>query len=149
MNQVGSTWRKESILMSEQENVAVVQRAYQAILEGDTSAAGQLLTDDVVLVSPGPKDLVPWAGEYHGPGGVLQYYTALSQGVEMTGMKLRELIAQGDKVVALGEHTGRVRATGRSYDLNWVQVFTVREGKIAAWDVYHDTYLVAEAARSG
>lgn len=133
--------------MSEQDNVLVVQRALKAITEGDVSVARQLLADDVVLVSPGPKDLVPWAGEYHGPGGVLQYYAALSQGVEITGMEAGEIIAQGDKVVVLGHHTGRVRATGKTYDLNWAQVYTVREGKVAALHVYHDTYLVAEAAR--
>jgi ketosteroid isomerase-like protein len=73
---------------------------------------------------------------------------AFSQGVETSGMEVREFIAQGDKVVVLGQHTGRVRATGRSYDLNWAQVYTVREGKVAALHSYHDTYLVAEAARS-
>jgi ketosteroid isomerase-like protein len=135
--------------MSEQDNVQVVQRLFQAITEGDASVAGQLLTNDVVLTSSGPKDLLPWAGEYHGPGGVLQYWTALSQGVELTGMELGEIIAQGDKVVVLGKHTGRVRATGKSYDLNWAQVYTLREGKVASLYSYHDSYLVAEAARSG
>ncbi len=134
--------------MSEQDNVRVVQECFQALGARDVPAMMQLLAEDVVLVSPGPPDLVPWAGEYHGPDGVGQYYMALSQGVETSGMEVRELIAQGDKVVALGQHTGRVRATGRSYDLNWVQVYTVRDGKVAALHSYHDTFLVAEAARS-
>jgi ketosteroid isomerase-like protein len=134
--------------MSEQDNAGVVQRLLKAITEGDATVASQLLADDVVLVSPGPKDLVPWAGEYHGPDGVLQYWTALNQGVEITGMAASETIAQGDKVVVLGQHAGRVRATGKSYEMNWAQVYTLREGKVAALHSYHDTYLVAEAARS-
>ena len=134
--------------MSEQDNLGVVQQLLKAIFEGDAAVASQLLTDDVVLVSPGPKDLLPWAGEYHGPAGVLQYYTALTQGVELTGMDTSETIAQGDKVVVLGRHAGRVRATGKTYDMKWAQVYTLREGKVAALHSYHDTYLVAEAARS-
>jgi ketosteroid isomerase-like protein len=134
--------------MSEQDNVRVVQQLFKAITEGDAPGAAQMLADDVVLVSPGPKDLLPWAGEYHGPGGVLQYYTALTQGVEITGMEGSETIAQGDKVVMLGQHSARVRATGKTYDLNWAQVYTLREGRVAAMYSYHDSYVVAEAARS-
>ena len=134
--------------MSEQDNLGVVQQLLKAILEGDATVASQLLADDVVLVSPGPKDLVPWAGEYHGPGGVLQYWTAFTKAVEVTGMAASEFIAQGDKVVVLGQHQARVRATGKTYDMNWATVYTLREGKVAALHSYHDTYLVAEAARS-
>lgn len=135
--------------MSEQDNVQVVQRLLKAITEGDVSVAGQLLTDDVALTSSGPKDLLPWAGEYHGPDGVLQYWTKLSQGVELIGMEVVDIIAQRDKVVVLGKHTGRVRTTGKSYDLNWAQVYTLREGKVASLYSYHDSYLVTEAVRGG
>jgi ketosteroid isomerase-like protein len=78
----------------------------------------------------------------------MEYYTAFMQGIESTAAEVQELVAQRDKVVVLGRHHGRIRATGKGYDLNWAQVFTVREGKIAAMHSYHDTHLVAEAARS-
>ncbi len=134
--------------MSVQDNLGVVQQLLKAMIEGDAASAAQMLTDDIVLVSPGPKDLVPWAGEYHGPAGVLQYWTAFNQAVEVTGMAASETIAQGDKVVALGHHEARVRATGKTYSMNWATVYTLRDGKVAALSSYHDTYLVAEAARS-
>lgn len=133
--------------MSEQDNIQVVQKLYQAMAAGDVPAMMALAADDGVLVSPGPPDLVPWAGEYQGPDGLLQYVTALGQGMEMSGMEVDKIIAQGDMVVALGRHTAKVRATGRSYDLEWANVCTLREGKIAVMRLYHDTYLVAEAAR--
>lgn len=135
--------------MGKKQNVQVVQKFYQLLQDRDIPGLMSLLTDDVELVSAGPKELLPWAGEYHGPEGVLQYYTTLSEGVELTGMELKEFIAQRDKVVLLGQHKGRVRATGGTYDLPWAQVFTVREGKVAGLHVYHDSYVVAEAARGG
>jgi ketosteroid isomerase-like protein len=133
--------------MSEQDNVQVVQKYFQLLLDGDAASLMPLLAQDVVLVSPGPKELVPWAGEYHGPQGVIQYYTALVQGVELTGAELQGLIVQGDRVAVVGRHHGRIRATGKSYDLSWVAIWTFREGKIASMHLYHDTYLVAQAAR--
>jgi hypothetical protein len=133
--------------MSEQENVQVAQKLFQLILSRDLAATATLCTEDFVLVSPGPKELLPWAGEYHGPQGLAQYFGAMAQGLEQTGMTLDGLIAQGDKVAAQGHHHARVRATGKSYDLSWVQIWTFREGKIASMRSYHDTYVVAEAAR--
>ena len=135
--------------MTEQDNVQVVQQLFQAMNSGDVPALMGLVTDDAVLVSPGPPDLVPWAGEYHGTDELMKYLTLFGQGVEVTGRELHDLVAQGDKVVALGKHNGLVRATGRSYELPWAQVFTLRDGKIAAITGYHDTYMVAEAARPG
>jgi len=133
--------------MGKKQNVQVVQKFYQLLQERDVPGVMSLLAEDVELVSPGPKELLPWAGEYHGPQGVLQYYTTFAEGVEFTGMEVEEFIAQRDKVVALGHHKGRIRATGRTYDLAWAQVFTVREGKLAGLHFYHDSYVVAEAAR--
>jgi hypothetical protein len=133
--------------MSEQENVQLAQKIFQMILNRDLAATVPFFTEDFLLVSPGPKELLPWAGEYHGPQAMAQYFTAMAQGLEQTGIALDGLIAQGDKVAVQGHHHARVRATGKSYDLSWVQVWTFRAGKAASMHSYHDTYLVAQAAR--
>jgi hypothetical protein len=133
--------------MSEQENVQVLQKYIQAILNRDPAAMIPLCTEDVVLVSPGPKELLPWAGEYHGSQEMVQYWAALAQGLEILGAAVEGFIAQGDKVAAQGHHTARVRATGKGYDLAWAWIYTFRAGKIASIRMYHDTYLVAQAAR--
>jgi len=133
--------------MSEQENVQVVQKVHQFILNRDPAGAMPLCTEDCVLVSPGPKDLLPWAGEYHGPQGFVQYWTTFGKALEMSDLELEGIIAQGDKVVVQGHHHGRVRATGKSYDLSWVQVWAFREGKIASMRHYNDSYPVVQAAR--
>ncbi len=41
----------------------------------------------------------------------------------------------------------RVKATGRSYETDWVHVFTLREGAVAEFREYADTAAVAEAFR--
>jgi len=43
----------------------------------------------------------------------------------------REFIAQGNKVVVLSFERGRVKATGRVVDNDYVHVFTVSEGKMS------------------
>jgi ketosteroid isomerase-like protein len=56
--------------------------------------------------------------------------------------------AQADRVVVLGSLHARVKETGRSYDNEWAMVWTLRDGKVAGWQIYEDTAreLAAHAA---
>jgi hypothetical protein len=59
-----------------------------------------------------------------------------------------EFLAQADRVVVLGSLRARVKDTGRSYDNEWVMVWTLRDGKVAGYQIYEDTAreLAAHAA---
>jgi hypothetical protein len=57
----------------------------------------------------------------------------------------RAFVTEGDKVVVMGEASWLVKSTGRSDDSPWVDVFALREGKIARTDTCYDT---APAARA-
>jgi ketosteroid isomerase-like protein len=50
--------------------------------------------------------------------------------VEEQQPEILAVVAQGAVVVVTARERGRYRATGRSYDLHWVQLFTFRQGKV-------------------
>ena len=50
-----------------------------------------------------------------------------------------EFLAQADRVVVLGSIRAQVKDTGRSYDNEWAMVWTLRDGKVAGWQIYEDT----------
>jgi hypothetical protein len=54
--------------------------------------------------------------------------------------KPREFIAQGDKVIGLGLYEAKVKSTGRTYQLEWVHSFSIRDGKIVNFHEYVDGY---------
>lgn len=58
---------------------------------------------------------------------------------EFEQFESREFIAQGDKVVVLVFERPRLKATGRVVDNEYVQVFTLNDGKVVQWCVYEDT----------
>jgi ketosteroid isomerase-like protein len=60
----------------------------------------------------------------------------------------REFIAQGNKVVVLGHGAWTVNATGRDFDSDWVHVFTIEDGHIAAFREFLDSHLAAEACQA-
>ena len=50
-----------------------------------------------------------------------------------------DAVAENDKVVVMGEATWLVRSTGLTYDNPWVNVFTLRDGKVIRTQAYYDT----------
>ena len=59
----------------------------------------------------------------------------------------QEFIAQGDKVVALGQARSMAKSTGRAIETDWVHLFTLRSGKITEVRGFEDTAAVAAAFR--
>ena len=53
----------------------------------------------------------------------------LAETLETQQFEPRQFIAQDDVVVVLGHERHRAKSTGRSYEGEWVQVFTLRDAK--------------------
>jgi ketosteroid isomerase-like protein len=133
--------------MTEQENVQVVQRLYAAFQQGDFAAFLNTLADEVKWFVPGPKQILPWAGLRKGREQVAQFFTEYAQTAEIQQFEPREFIAQGERVVVLGYRRDRVKATGRSFESEWAQVFSLRAGKIVNFRGYIDTAAIVAAFR--
>jgi len=133
--------------MTEQENVQRIQELYAAFGRGDVPAILDQLTDDVVWYDPGPPE-VPHAGRYRGREEVGSFFARIAETLEIEEFAPTEFLGQADRVVVLGSLHGRVKDTGRSYDNEWAMVWTLRDGKVAGWQIYEDTAreLAAHAA---
>lgn len=132
--------------MSEQENKKVVQAIFESFGRGDVSGLLGHVADDVVWSAPG-SSLVPHHGERRGHDGVKDFFQQLGSNVSFEKFELGELIAEGEKVVALGSERGRVNATEKTFDNDWAIVFTVRDGKVTNFFLYENTSAIAEAFR--
>jgi len=124
--------------MSEQENIGVVKQAYENFKTGNIEALLNQLSDDVEWRLPDIEN-VPFAGARRGRAQVAEFFSILADVQDTRSFETREIIAQGDKVVALGSDEFAVKATGRTHGGNWAHVFTVREGKITGFHEYMDT----------
>ena len=134
--------------MAEQDNVEVVKGAYEAFGRRDIPGLLEMLTEDVDWFTAGSPDAIPYAGQKRGRKEVEGFFTTLAATEDITHFEPREFIAQGDRVVVLGNYKGRVLANSRGYDVDWLQVFTVRDGKIAGFREYLDTAALADAHRA-
>ena len=60
-----------------------------------------------------------------------------------------EFVAQGDRVLVVGLATGRIKATNRTFEDNWVFDITVRNNKVTKIREYIDTQALARASKIG
>ena len=74
-----------------------------------------------------------------GPMAFRDYYAAIRSAVPDARYEVDDLIAEGDKVVVLGQATWHAKQTGRSFDTPFIHVFTLSDGKIARFEARADT----------
>jgi ketosteroid isomerase-like protein len=133
--------------MSDQENVAAVQRMYCAFGSGDIPALLAELADDVDWSVAGSTN-IPYAGSYRGHDGVMEFFHRLVDAIDIEQFEPREFIAQGAHVAVLGHEAGRAKPTGCRFENSWAQVFSFGGDKVVRFHEYVDTAAL-EAAFKG
>ena len=117
--------------MSEQDNKDFIKRGYEAFSSGDLDTVMSLFDDDCEWVQPGQSSV---SGTFHGKAEVMEHFGRLAE--KGLTVKLNQLVAEGDTVVAITEVTAGGE-TGQDAD-----VFTVRNGKTLSVHVHGDTSLL-------
>ena len=128
--------------MSE-ENKKVVRDAYSAISKGDAEEFFGKLSDDVEWFFIGSHR---FAGTLKGKDQIMNdLFNVLGDQLEGTGISLeiKQLIAEGDKVVAEMQGTAR-SVSGKDYNNTYNIILTVKDGLIREMREYLDTELVTE-----
>ena len=134
--------------MSEQANVRIVVDAYSSFKKGDIEKVLKVLSDDVEWITPGPPELMPFAGKRRGRQEVAEFFSTLNQQEEVELFEPQEYIAQKDKVIALIKYRGKVRATGKTVEADLVHVFTLVNEKVKSFREYYDTAATLDAYRA-
>jgi uncharacterized protein len=132
--------------MSTEKNVQTVKDFFAAAFGGDKEATLALLAEDIEWIVPG-KDW-PLAGTFRGHAGVAELVKTESETMEMSLSEPREFIGQGDRVLVVGFAKGKVKATNKPFEDDWIFSITVRDGKLTNIREYVDTQALARAAQA-
>ena len=124
-------------------NADVIRGLYAAFARGDVPAVLGAMAPDIAWTEAAG---FPYGGTYVGPDAVLAGEVARI-GAEWDGYTAvpHTFVAEGDRVVALGDYGGTYRATGRRFDAPYAHAWTLRDGLIVRFVQYTDTAL-AQAA---
>jgi ketosteroid isomerase-like protein len=132
--------------MSIEENVQVVKDFFAAIGSGDKEPLLALVAEDIEWIIPGED--WPLAGTHRGHAGLAAVLQKASDEVEMTYPKSPEFLAQGDRVFVIGVATGKIKATNKPFEDQFVFDITVRNGKLKSIREYIDTQALARASQT-
>ena len=130
--------------MSTEKNIQTVKDFFAAIGRGDRKALLALVAEDIEWIIPGED--WPLAGMRHGHAGVADLLETASKSIE-TSTEPRQFVAQGDRVLVIGFAKGKIKATNKSFEDDWVFAITVRNGKLTNIREYIDTQALARAAQ--
>jgi ketosteroid isomerase-like protein len=130
--------------MSE-ENVAIIRGVYEAFAKGDVAGVLGRMSPEIRWQE---AENFPYCdgNPYCGPEAIASGVFARCIG-EWNGFAVRmsDLIDGGDRVVALGRYGGEYKGTGRRMNPQAVHIWTLKDGKIIAFQQYIDTLDVARA----
>jgi ketosteroid isomerase-like protein len=127
------------------KNIEIVKRLYAAFDSDDSDSSGNgldailgLLAEDVDWEFQGPE-AIPYAGSYHGREAVARFFAMIPEYVEALEFNVRQYLADGDVVIALGDEKMRVKSTGKTFEMEWADIYTFKKGRIVRFREYTDT----------
>ena len=129
--------------MSEQ-NKSIVSQASNNFKAGDIEGLLNLFAEDITWTLPEMVG-VPFAGARTGRASVAEFFGTVGTAQDALQFEPRELIAEGDKVIALGSYTWRVKANNREFTSAFAHAWTIRNGKAIAFHEYMDTAACRDA----
>ncbi|QNH13035.1 nuclear transport factor 2 family protein [Xanthomonas sp. SI] len=130
--------------MSTEKNIQTVKDFFAALGRGDRQGLLALVAEDIEWIVPGEN--WPLAGTYRGHAGLADLLETASRSME-TSTQPREFVAQGDRVLVAGFASGKIKATNKTFEDDWIFAITVRAGRLASIREYIDTQALARASR--
>ncbi|QDT37810.1 nuclear transport factor 2 family protein [Stratiformator vulcanicus] len=137
----------------ERANVAIMQKMYRAIIAGDLDRFQKFLTDDIEYAWYGPAEH-PFTGTVIGREAVLKKVVSNYSWLDDQRPQIRIAIVQPTLVSLHAHETGKIRKTGRPYEVDFVQLFRFRGDRICQFESYCEstalmTALLEAGAGSG
>jgi len=133
--------------MSIEDNVKLVKDTMDDLLRtGSPAKLLAALTEDAVIKAI-IADGTPISGDFRGQDGVLRYFQALSEVMEILEVGTSDITGSADSVVMLGVEKARVKRTGKVFECDIATVFTLDRGKIAKILAFGDMSAIVDAYR--
>lgn len=124
---------------------AVVEIVYVAVAEGDMARFAGLMAPDIVW---NEAEGNPYADKnpYIGPDAVMSgLFARLASEWDDFSATPHEFVVEGERVVVFGRYKEVYKATGTALDIPIVHSWTVKDGRLIAFQQYTDTSALVAA----
>jgi uncharacterized protein len=130
--------------VSGSDNVELVRNVYEKLIGDDLSGFLRMCAEGAEVVYPSVEHL-PWCGSWRGHEAIERWSDLHDEVDPVLDLRLDELVAGGDLVVALGSAQMRAVPTGADWETPYVHVFTFRDGKVQRFQAHFNTAAALQA----
>ena len=123
--------------MNEQENTKVAEQLYETFNSGDVEGFLNTFSEDASWNSPDMEN-VPLETTFTGRDKIGEFLTKIDEYEEFLKIEPKEFIAQGNRVVVLGELHVRSKLTDKEYNSGFAHIIEVKDGKAISFLEYFD-----------
>jgi len=127
-------------------NVRVVRELYAAFSNGDINALLAMLSPEVEWGEP-DNPFNPASGIRHGHAGFMEWLRIGRASEQIIVLEPRQFLTDGNSVAVVGYTKCVAKPTGRTYETDFVHLVTMKDGQIARFREFFDTFAAAEAFR--
>ncbi|TPG32427.1 nuclear transport factor 2 family protein [Mycolicibacterium hodleri] len=128
--------------MSAQSNIDTVRQTYAAMAAGNAAAAMANFHEDMVLIEP---ESLPYGGTYKGLSEIGGAILAITQYVDLAGLKIGRVLADDDTAVAFVTATWK-NPDGTTHDMLMRECYQFSGSKITEMRIFYwDTATLASA----
>jgi uncharacterized protein len=116
-----------------QQNVEIVQTAFDAYLRGDLPAMLERFASDVVVTTRPDQ---PDVRDFHGHDGLMQQLTEWVDTWDGFSIEILRIRDAGDLVIVIAREHGQGTRSGVPMDDEVTFVFTVEGAKVMRWQMF-------------
>lgn len=127
--------------------IEIVQSLYKAFFNRDFNTILSLLSTGVEWGEPA-NPFNPAGGTRYGHEGFLEWLKVGNEAEEILVLDLKQFLSNDNSVAVIGFTKCLARATGKTYETEFVHLFTFSDDKIVKFREFFDTYIAGEAFRS-
>jgi uncharacterized protein len=136
-------------LINEDDTREIALQWFKYVSEGDITKALELCSDDVEFINYKPVEgfntAMPWIGTYTGRDAVLGSFEVYTSVATVKSEKLVGLLVDQDSAAGIVHEISLIKETGREFDIEFIQLLTIRDRRIVRWKSYTDPSPILEA----
>ena len=128
------------------DSATIIRGLYDSFAKGDVPAVLAALDPAIEWTE---AEGFPYGGTYKGPDAVLNG-VFVPLGTDWDGFSVTpdEIVASGDRVIAMGHYAGTYKATGKSFRTHFAHAWRLAGGKAVNFQQYTDTAVVQQALKA-
>ena len=117
-----------------QENIEIVQAAFEAFESGDMQGVMRLCDENIEIIQD--PELLGASPRQYGHAGVLEAFAIWPEQWDDFRVEVLRIVDLGERVLASTMQRGRGKGSGVEVETSFSFVFSLRAGKITAWRIF-------------